>query len=101
MWPMKRSKAVDEKLDAKLEELNKTLSMSRDDFRAMLRREAGEHPSEVVIFSTFADICEFRYSPKDSLMQLCKHPEHDAHSTGIAACREGLCPKLAAATKKK
>ena len=98
---LQRHQAAAKKLEKAVDELNQTLSMSRSDFHAMLAREAGEHPSEVILFEPFADICEFRYSPKDSLMALCQHPEHDAHSTGIAACREGLCPKLLAAARKK
>ena len=100
-----RGQVASMRKDAALEELTKTLSMSTGEFRALLAREAKEagepEIAEVILFEPFADICEFRYSPKDSLMALCKHPEHDAHSTGIAACREGLCPKLLAAARKK
>lgn len=93
--------AASSRVDHALDELNATLTMSRSDFAAMLAQES--HLSdirEVVIFSTFADICEYRSSPNGSLMKVCKHPEHEAHSTGIAACREGLCPKLLEAAKK-
>ena len=86
---------------AEAEDLTRTVSMNRDEFCAMLRREAGEPAvKEVVIFDTYAAICEFRYSPKDSLMRLCRHPKHDAHATGIAACRDSLCPRLREAAKK-
>ena len=89
---MQRHKAATAKLEKAVEDLNETLSMKTDDFHAMLRREAREKPSEVTIFSTFAAICEFRYSPKDSIMTLCKHKSHEAHLTGIAPCRESKCP---------
>lgn len=43
----------------------------------------------VVLFSTFSDICEYRYSNGNVV---CKHGEHEAHGTGVAICNEQQCP---------
>lgn len=43
----------------------------------------------VVEFSTFAAICEYRYSNGHVI---CKHPQHEAHGQGIAICNEQQCP---------
>lgn len=83
-----------DKLDHAVDNLMETISMSADDFRAMLRREAGPEIHEVVRFDTFAAICEYRYQPKDSVMTVCKHTEHEAASTGIAPCAAGKCPRM-------
>ena len=99
---LKRHEEATKKLEQAVADLNETLSMPHDEFRELLRKEAGEPLiSEVIQFDTFAAICEFRYSPRDSLMRLCKHKDHDAHSTGVAACREALCPLMLKAMKKK
>ena len=86
---------------AEAEDVTRTVSLDADALREWIAKQV-QTPSEIheqVQFSTFADICEFRYSPKDSLMLICKHPEHEAHKSGIAACRASLCPKMKAAQK--
>ena len=92
--PLERSKAVSERLDRSIDRLHELTTCNR-------LRSKGECPvivdNEVarsVQFETFADICEYRYSPENSLMRLCRHPEHEAHTAGIAPCQAGLCPKL-------
>ena len=92
--PLERSKAVSERLDRTIDELHELTSCN-------LLRRRGECPAIVdneiartVNFETFAEICEYRYSPENSLMRLCRHPKHEAHKSGIAPCQAGLCPKL-------
>lgn len=87
-----RTKAASARVDSAIDELTQTLRINREEFLAEIR--------EVVNFQSYADICQYRYSPKDSLMVLCKHKGHDAHATGVAACKEGLCPRLREAAKK-
>ena len=85
---------------AEAEDLTRTLSMSSDDFRRMMEEEHDRELRSVVQFDTFAAICEHRYSPPESVMRLCKHRDHEAHSTGLAACKQGQCPKLKEAARK-
>lgn len=58
---------------------------------------ASNDRQQVIIFSTFRDICEFKLSQGG--YRLCKHPAHEAANTGISKCEEGLCPKLHMALK--
>lgn len=43
----------------------------------------------VVLFSTFSEICEYRYQNGHTV---CKHPEHEAARTGASFCAEAVCP---------
>ena len=84
---------------AEVEDLNKTISMKSSNFIAMMQNSR-EHEltivangaSKTVEFITFAEICRFHYSPKDSLMSLCKNPKHEAAQSGIAPCQRAVCP---------
>ena len=90
---------------AEAEDLTRTVSLDASQFRAWLEKQpTGETQDcvpdncaiikEVVNFDSFAAICEDRYAPKDSLMRLCKNPEHPAHKTGVAACAIHQCPRM-------
>lgn len=87
---------------AEAEDLNRTISMKRDDFMAHIGESKRLQAIKgTVDWDSYHAICEFRSYPKESLMRLCKHPEHEAANTGIAACKIELCPRLLEVTRKK
>lgn len=87
---------------AEAEDLNRTISMKREDFAAFLGESKRLHAiMGTVDWDSYHAICEHRSYPKDSLMRLCKHPDHEAAKSGIAACKIELCPRLLEVTRKK
>ena len=87
---------------AALDDLTRTVSMSREQFCELLRKEDDcVLLKEVVQFEPFAQICEHRSAPNGSLMKICKHPEHEANKARIANCNAMLCPKLKEAMRAK
>lgn len=98
--PIKRWKDSGDRLDRVVDDLYKTVKVGREDFCRQMQEEGDcpvlvdNHIARELKFDTFAEICEFRYSPENSLMRLCKNPKHEAHASGIAPCQQGLCPKL-------
>lgn len=89
--PLARWRETGDRLDRAVDNLEQTISLNMHEFSAMMSRE---HPANdvqrVVIFSTFADQCEYRLvTPK---YQVCKHKEHEGAGTGIAPCAEACCP---------
>jgi len=75
-------KEVDQRYDDAIADLERTIIGSKAISANDIQR--------VVIFSTFADQCEYRLvTPK---YQVCKHKEHEGAGTGIAPCAESACP---------
>lgn len=64
--------------------------MSHTQIRRRISTPANS-PQRVVLFDTFASICEYRYL-NGSANAICKHPQHEAHGTNIARCNEQQCP---------
>lgn len=100
---MKRLAAASKRVDSASEELCQTISMSRADFLAQstdpqdkLRIVMG-----TVDFISFSENCQYRYSPEQSLMKLCKHPDHEACKSGVAPCQPSVCPEYLKASKAK
>ena len=73
---------ADEMLAQSIERMEKT------SIRRRLPASAND-VQRVVEFSTFAAICEYRYSNGNVV---CKHELHEAHGQGIATCNEQQCP---------
>lgn len=86
-------------------QVEKRLLDAIDDFARVTKREeppaerfvASNDRQQVVIFSTFREVCEFNLPAGEH--RLCRHPEHEAANSGIARCEEAICPALNAALK--
>ena len=86
---------ADQRLWDALDDLERTLGLREP--KNGVKFVASNDRQQVVIFSTFRDICEFKLS--QGIYRLCRHPAHEAANTGLAKCEEGLCPKLHVALK--
>jgi len=75
-------KDADERLADSIQRMESTI------IRRRLPHSAND-VQRVVLFDTFAEVCEFRYQNGNTV---CKHPEHEAHGTGISLCNEQQCP---------
>ena len=88
---------------ARAMDLDHTMTLNRDELMNEMRHHGVKvvhnEVSSAVQFSTYAAICKFRYAPEHSMMRICKHPEHEASATGLAACRLDLCPRMREAAK--
>ena len=91
-----------------LKEAKERLRRQHAEFQDYVRRLTGDGTErkqfvasndrqQVVVFSTFREICEHRLIAGEH--RLCRHPEHEAANTGIARCDEAICPALNAALK--
>ena len=90
----KSLREVDKELAERISDLEKTISMRRDD---IFKRVVANDIQQVVIFQTFADTCTFKL--RQGEFRMCKHPDHEAANTGVAKCHEELCPLILAAVK--
>ena len=91
-----KHKEVYKRFDESMEHFDQTIRMKRDDFFRGEKFTANDS-QQVVIFSTFREICAYRLT--QGQYRLCKHPKHEAANTGVAKCEEQLCPALAAALR--
>lgn len=93
-----RHRQAEERLLNAIDDLEKTVSIKRDDMKR-LALEAVNDRQQVVIFSTFREICRFS-GPDLGPIRLCKHAEHpEAANSQITICEEGSCPVLSLAIK--
>lgn len=90
-----RMKAAEKKADAALDELNRTVRMRREDF---MERAAQNDHQQVVIFSTFREICQQK-GPELGAIRLCRHPSHPDAANAHKICDENKCPKIMLALK--
>lgn len=88
------SKEATERLNKAADDLTRTVSMSRAEFKDLVDREKQREISAVIQFAPFAEICEFRSAKEGSAMVVCRNPKHEAAKSGIAPCRQAVCPKL-------
>lgn len=77
---------VDEQLFSAISDLEKTVISKK---KVVMVHDS---PWNHVEFATFAETCSYRYKNGD-LRAICKHPEHEAHGTGIASCNKVQCPR--------
>lgn len=85
-------KSVQGRVNDAIEDLQKTVRMTKDELFAEARREVANDVQHTVVFSTFAEIC--RYRTKQGVYVLCRNGAHEASGTGVAACAEELCPLM-------
>lgn len=83
-----QAREIKERLDRAHERLLETVKKHTGE----LPRIAANDIQQVVIFSTFREICSFRLTAGEH--RLCRHEKHEAANTGIAPCNEQLCPSL-------
>lgn len=95
----RRWKDAGDDLDNAVDALDQTVRMNTAQFAAIMHKSREQEltlvengAAKTVEFITFAEICRFHYSPKDSLMSLCKNPKHEAAQSGIAPCQRAVCP---------
>lgn len=87
---MRRFKEAAEKERDAQDELNRTVRMRRDD---LLKKFGSNDHQQVVIFSTFQEICRFNLPMGD--VRICRHPKHkDAANSDLAICDEKNCPLI-------
>ena len=91
-----KSKEAEKRLRDALEDFKETVRVRRpdDEVRRFL---ASNDRQQVVLFSTFRDICEFGIRAGEH--RLCRHPSHEAANSGIARCDEAICPAIGLALK--
>lgn len=91
-----RLKEIDARLKSAVDRLEeKTARMIRGD----LSRCVANDRQQVVIFSTFREICQFK-GPEIAALRLCRHKDHpEAANSAYAICDEDKCPSLTAALK--
>ena len=87
-------KSVQNRVNDAIDELEKTVRMTKEELFASERIEVANDIQHTVIFSTFAEIC--RYRTRQGIYMLCKNGAHEASGTGIAKCAEELCPLMRA-----
>ena len=94
LHPFKRQsvKAVQSRVNDAIEDLTKTVRMTKDELFAEARKEVANDVQHTVVFSTFAEIC--RYRTKNGIYILCRNGAHEASGTGIASCNEEQCPLM-------
>ena len=85
-------KKVQGRVNDAIEELEKTVRMTKDELFAAQRVEVANDVQHTVVFSTFAEIC--RYRTKQGIYVLCRNGAHEASGTGVASCNEEQCPLL-------
>lgn len=91
-----RQKQVDDRLADAIDELDRTVRLRRDD---LLKMVAVNDAQQVVIFSTYREICESK-GPEIGGMRLCRDSRHPhANDGSVQICDERLCPRLWAALK--
>ena len=86
-----RLNAASDRVDAAIDDLCKTVSMSRSDFNAMIERDRIQ---DVIEFASFASKCEYRYINGDGHTHLCRNPDHEKICTGHELCAQIICPRL-------
>lgn len=86
---------VDERLRTVVNKLEERTSRLR---REDLERATANDAQQVVIFSTFRDICQFK-GPQMAMMRFCRHPNHPDAANSVRICEEDKCPKIMAALK--
>jgi hypothetical protein len=89
-YKLKR-KDVEQRYDESFDNFERTVRMKREDFMKFSSNDR----QQVVIFSTFSEICDKRLDA--GIHRLCRHPAHPAANTGVARCEEQVCPLMAAA----
>ena len=85
-------KAVQVRISDAIDDLTKTVSMTKAELLAEARNEVANDVQHTVVFSTFAEIC--RYRSKQGIYMICRNGAHEASGTGIAQCDEELCPLM-------
>ena len=85
-------KSVQGRVNDAIDELEKTVRMTKEELFAKERMEVANDVQHTVVFSTFAEVCRFR--TKQGIYVLCRNGAHEASGTGVAACAEELCPLL-------
>ena len=86
-----RLNAVNKRLDAAIDDLCQTVSMSRSDFDKLIERD---RQSDILNFSAFSERCKFRYINGDGTTAKCNNPEHEKICTGQELCAQIICPRL-------
>lgn len=85
-----RLNAATDRVDSAIDDLCKTVSMSRTDFNAMIERD---RVRDVIDFAGFAGKCEFRHV-NGGTEAMCTNPEHEKICTGLEVCGAAACPRL-------
>lgn len=89
-----RMRMADDRLKAALHDLDQTVRISREQF---FKREVANDRQQVVTFSSYREICEFK-GPEMGSVRLCRNSMHpDASNSALAICDEYKCPKMNAA----
>lgn len=92
-----KRKEVEQRLYDAIDDLERTVSVKRDELLKRLALTADNDRQQVVIFSTFREICADKLDAGEH--RLCRNPAHAAANTGIAKCDEQLCPRIDQALK--
>lgn len=87
----KRLKDASDRVNNAVDDLCKTVSMSREDFNEMIERDRIQ---DVGHFAEFSEKCEFRYINGDGVTSFCRNPEHEKICTGREVCGVVACPRL-------
>ena len=88
----KSVKAAQSRVNNAIDELEKTVRMTKEELFASERIEVANDIQHTVIFSTFAEIC--RYRSRQGIYVICRNGAHAASGTGVAQCAEELCPLM-------